>query len=353
MSLNSSDEFEFLLSLQSFTIHCVSNQSSSKIESYSSRLLSAVKNLSKFYIGHKIQLALALESASLRNQTKSKLNNQMNIISHLISLCRPDIDLNEQFICKQWTNIDLNQLIDSIEQRFQQQTSSTTIWLKLTNEQTLVSIDQSNYFDKISFEFVQHDTDIEQIFKWINQNQIHIHGKVNRTYTGLPLFWITPLQSSANQSKYGSIRLIFPFSLVYSNKKHHIFDLRTRRNGNHLWNNILISKRKQIAAYGFDFPEISADFLSPVDIAIDLTDGPLIVSNVQIVFVSHTQQCVPLSLTKLTSEHACYHTSQSAMNSFIKYLNTNTHLKLDQLKHLFDQDTFLKLSLINQLNTNS
>jgi hypothetical protein len=71
MSISSFEEIEFLSSLQSFTVHCVANQSSSKIKSYCNRLLSAVKNLPKIYIGHKIQIALALESASQRNEGES------------------------------------------------------------------------------------------------------------------------------------------------------------------------------------------------------------------------------------------------------------------------------------------
>ena len=342
--MSSKEEIEFLLSLQLFTIHCVSKQSSSKIESYCQRLVSSVENLDPIYIGHKIQLALSLESASLRNQSNSKLNNQMKLISHLIALCRPKIGSNEEVLCQQWANIDLNRTIDSIEQRFQEQSHSTTLWLQLTNEQSLISI-HSNSFNRISFEYVQHDTDIEQLFQWIHQNQIEINGRLNRSYTGVPLFWITPFQSSSNQSKYGSIRLVFPYSTVYSNDNdHHLFDLGTRKNPPHIWNNILITKRKQVAAYGFPIHEISPCFLSPVDIAIDLTDGPLLIRNVEIVFVNHTDECIRLLPSKLTREHSCYHTSQSAMKSFLQYLNNQTQLQLGQLEHLFNQHTFQQLT---------
>ncbi|CAF0885653.1 unnamed protein product [Rotaria sordida] len=95
MSINTLEEITFLSAPQKFTVHCVSNQCSSKIKLYCVDLLIAVENLPKSYIGHKIQLALALESASLRNETRLILNDYMNIISHLIYLSRPNLDLEE------------------------------------------------------------------------------------------------------------------------------------------------------------------------------------------------------------------------------------------------------------------
>lgn len=350
MSLNTIEEIEFLSSLQLFTIHCVANQSLSKIESYCSRLLLAVKNLPKIFIGHKIQLALSLESASHRNETRLILNKYMNIISHLIYLCQPNFILKEDKTCQQWTGIDLVLLLESCEKRFKQQSYLTTLWCQISNETSLVSMDM-NYFYDYSFEFVQHDTDIQLLFQWIRQNKIEIPGRFNRTYEGIPLFWCTPFSSfSSNsdlESKYGPIRLIFRFSYVYSIMTHQIFNLGTRKNGSDIWHNVLITKRKQVAGYGIDFPELSSISFSPVDIAIDLIDGPLILSDVRITFVNHTKRCIPLLPQKLTSEHSCYHTLNSAMHHFIHHLRENQQFTLDQLKHFFDEETFNKLKQIN------
>jgi hypothetical protein len=347
MSANTTEEMEFLLSLQRFTINCVANQSS-KIESYCHRLLSAVKNLPKIYIGHKIQIALSLESASQRNERRLILNKSMNIISHLIYLCRPNFSLNEEEISKQWTNIDLNQLLDLCENRFKKQSYSTTLWCQILNKKSLVSM-KRNYFQNCSFHFVQHDTDIQQLFQWINQNHMEIPGRFNRTYGGIPLFWCTPFDSSKLESKYGSIRFIFPFASVYSSGQHHLFDLGTRKNGSDIWKNILITQRQQIAGYGTDFIEVSSISLSPVDIAIDLTDGPLILSNVQIKFVNHLHQCIPLLPEKLTPQHSCYHTSNSARITFLRYLRQNGQYTLNQLKHLFDLQIFEELTQMNKI----
>ncbi|CAF4288747.1 unnamed protein product, partial [Rotaria sordida] len=88
-------------------------------------------------------------------------------------------------------------------------------------------------------------------------------------------------------SKYGSIRLIFPFSLIYSSTQHQLFNLGQRKNGSDIWQNILITTRKQIAGYGNDFFELSSIPSILLDIAIDLADGPLILSDVCITFVNH------------------------------------------------------------------
>ena len=345
MSLNTFEEIEFLSALQSFTIHCVSNQCSSKIESYCNRLLSAVKNLPKLYIGHKIQIALSLESASQRNKSRFILNDHMNIIAYLIYLSRPNLNLKEEEKCKEWTGIDLTALLNQCENYFKEQSYFSTLWIEIINETCLVSTN-IHYFNKNLFDFVQHDTDIQQLFQWIHQNQIEISGKFNRTYSGVPLFWCTPLESQL-ESKYGSIRLIFPFSLVYSSIQHHIFDLGTRKNNSDVWNNVLITTRKQIAGYGIDFNELSLFPSSPVDIAIDLTDAPLILSDVRITFVNHTIRCIPILPDKLTSQHSCYNTSYSAMFNFIRYLRQNGQFTLDQLKHLFDLQVFKTLEQIN------
>jgi hypothetical protein len=347
MSVNTLEEIEFLLSLQLFTVHCVANQPSSKTKSYCNRLLSAVKNLPKIYIGHKIGIALTLESASQRNETRLILNKYMNIISHLIYLARPNFYLKEDEICRQWTGIDLIELLNLCEKRFKEQTYSSTLWCQILNETSLVSIN-INYLQNYSFDFVQHDTDIQQLFQWINQNRIEIPGRFNRTYGGIPLFWCTPNSSSEFQSKYGSIRLIFRFSLVYSSTKHHLFDLGTRKNGSDIWHNILITTRKEIAGYGTNFVKLSSISLSPLDIAIDLTDGPLILSDVEIIFVNHTHRCIPLLPQKLTSKHSCYHTSNSAMQNFIYHLRENRQFTLDQFKNFFDWKVFEKLKEIDK-----
>lgn len=349
MSLNTFEEIEFLSSLQLFTIHCVSSQSSLKIQSYCSRLLTAVKNLPKIFLGHKIQIALSLDSASQRNETRLILNDSMNIISHLIYLCQPNLNLKEDKICQQWTGIDLISLLDLSEKRFKQQSYLTTLWCQISNNTSLVSMDRKYFYD-YSFEFVQHDTDIQLLFQWINQNKIEISGRFNRTYEGIPLFWCTPFSSTSTsdlESKYGSIRLIFPFSLVYSSIQHQIFNLGTRKNGSDIWHNVLITKRKQIAGYGTNFIELPSIPFSPVDIAIDLTDAPLILSNVRITFVNHTHRCIPLLPNKLKPEHSCYHTSNSAMYHFIHQLRKSQQFTLDQLKHLFDEEIFEKLKQIN------
>lgn len=211
-----------------------------------------------------------------------------------------------------------------------------------------MSID-TNYFQNCSFDFVQHDTDIEQLFQWINGNQIEIPGRLNRTYSGMPLFWCTLADFSQGESKYGPIRLIFPFSSVYSPTQHHLFDLGTRKNGSDVWKNILVTRRKQIAGYGNDFPEVKSISLSPVDIAIDLTDGPLILADTRITFVDHTQRCIDLLPDKLTSKHACYHTSNSAAIQFLRCLRRNQRSTLDQWKHLFDLQIFKELTQMNEI----
>ena len=341
------EEIEFLSSLQLFTVHCVSNQCSSKIKSYCNRLLSAVKNLREMYIGHKIQLALSLESASQRSETRLILNEHMNIISYLIYLARPNLNLKEDEKSKQWTGIDLISLLNLCETRFKEQSYSSTLWIELLNETSLVSTDV-NYFANNSFHFVQHDTDIEQLFQWINQNKIEIPGRFNRTYGGVPIFWCTP-SSSQSESKYGSIRLTFPFSLVYSTVQHHVFHLGTRKNAYDIWHNVLVTTRDQVAGYGFDFVELPFIPSSPVDIAIDLTDGPLILSDVRITFVNHIHRCIPILPEKLTPQHSCYNTSHSAMSNFICHLRQNGQFSLDQLKHLFDSQIFENLKQIETI----
>ncbi|CAF0883873.1 unnamed protein product [Rotaria sp. Silwood1] len=347
MSMNTLEEIKFLSALQKFTVHCVSNQCSPKIKSYCVDLLIAVKNLPKVYIGHKIQLALALETASLRNETRFILNDYMNIISHLIYLSRPNLILEEEKKCEKWTGIDLISLLNECENRFKKQSYSSTLWIEILNKTSMVSYDL-NYFKNISFDFVQHDTDIEQLFQWINQNKIKISGRFNRTYGGVPLFWCTP-SSSQLQSKYGSIRLIFPFSIVYSSTQHHFFDLGQRKHGSDRWHNILITTRKQIAGYGTDFIELSSIPSMPLDIAIDLTDGPLILSDVRITFVNHIDRCIPILPEKLTPQHSCYNTSHSAMENFLRHHRKSGHSTLDQLKHLFDSEIFDKLKQINNI----
>ncbi|CAF1059526.1 unnamed protein product [Rotaria sordida] len=347
MSINTLEEITFLSALQKFTVHCVSNQCSSKIKLYCVDLLIAVENLPKIYIGHKIQLALALESASLRNETRLVLNDYMNIISHLIYLSRPNLDLEEEKKREKWTGIDLISLLNQCENRFKNQSYSSTIWIEILNKTSMVSYNV-NYFKNISFDFVQHDTDIEQLFQWIDQNKIKISGRFNRTYGRIPLFWCTP-SSSKLHSKYGSIRLIFPFSLVYSSTQHHLFNLGQRKNGFDIWQNILITTRKQIAGYGNDFFELSSIPSIPLDIAIDLTDGPLILSDVRITFVNHIHRCIPILPDKLTPQHSCYNTSHSAMENFLRHLRKNEQSTLDQLKHLFDLQIFEKLKQINNI----
>jgi hypothetical protein len=123
--------------------------------------------------------------------------------------------------------------------------------------------------------------------------------------------------------------------------------LGTRKNNSDIWNNVLITTRKQIAGYGIDFNELSLIPSSPVDIAIDLTDGPLILSDVRITFINHTNRCIPILPDKLTSQHSCYNTSHSAMFNFIRYLRQNGQFTLDQLQHLFDLQVFKKLEQIN------
>ena len=179
MSVEKKEEIEFLVCLQ---------RSLSKIQHHCDRLLSAVQNLSKIYLGHKIQIALALESAADRNERRLTLNHSMKTISHLIFLARPDFCSNEEEISKQWTGIDLNQLLNSCENRFKRQSSSSILWCEILNRKSLVSID-ANYFQNCSFDFVQHDTDIEQLLQWINGNRIEIPGRLNRTYAGMPLFF--------------------------------------------------------------------------------------------------------------------------------------------------------------------
>ena len=345
MSFEKNEEIEYLVSLQRFTIHCVANQSSLKIQHHCHRLLSAVQNLPKIYLGHKIQLALALESASQRNETRLTLNPSMNIISHLIFLARPDFGSNEEDTSRQWTAIDLNQLLSLCEDRFRRQSSSSILWCEILNERSLVSIDM-NYFQHCSFDFVQHDTDIEQFFQWIHGNQIEIPGRFNRTYGGIPLFWCTPADFTGLESKYGSIRLIFPFSSIYSPAKHHLFDLGTRKNGSDIWKNILITRREQIVGYGIDFPEVPSISLSPVDIAVDLTDGPLIPTNVRIKFVNHTERCIDLLPSVLTPQHACFHTSNSAL---IQFLRQNERRPLEHWRHLFDEPIFKELIRVNEI----
>ncbi len=126
--------------------------------------MSAVKNLPKVYIDYKIQIALSLESASQRNETRLRLNEYMNIISHLIYLVRPNFNLEEEKIRQQWTGIDLVELLNLCEKRFKQQSYSTTLWCEILNKTSLVSID-INYFHNYSFNFVQHDTDIQLLFQ--------------------------------------------------------------------------------------------------------------------------------------------------------------------------------------------
>lgn len=348
MSFEKNEEIEFLVSLQRFTIHCVANQSPLKVQYHCRRLLSAVQNLPKIYLGHKIQIALALESASQRNETRLILNQSMKIISHLIFLARPDLNSNEENIAKQWTEIDLNQLLRRSENRFKKQSSSSILWCEILNERSLVSID-TNYFQKCSFDFVQHDTDIEQFFQWIHEDHIEIPGKFNRSYGGVPLFWCTPADFTGLESKYGSIRLIFPFDSVYSSTQHHLFDLGTRKNGIDIWKNILITKRRQIAGYGTNFPEVASISLSPVDIAIDLTDEPLIPTNIRIKFVNHTQRCIDLLPSALTPQHSCYHTANSARIQFLHHLRRNQQQTLDQFKDLFDPEIFEELTQIDEL----
>jgi hypothetical protein len=125
--------------------------------------------------------------------------------------------------------------------------------------------------------------------------------------------------------------------------------LGTRRNGFDIWHNILITKRKQIAGYGIDFVKLPSISLSPVDIAIDLTDDPLILSDVRITFVNHIHRCIPLLPDKLTPQHSCYHTSNSAMYKFLRDLRKNGQSTLDQLKHLFDLQVFEKLKQIDNI----
>ncbi|CAF4575152.1 unnamed protein product [Rotaria sp. Silwood2] len=307
MSTNTLEEIEFLLALQKFTVHCVSNQCSSKIKSYCIDLLIAVTHLPKVYIGHKIQLALALETASLRNETRLILNDYMNIISHLIYLVRSNLNSEEEKKCAKWTGIDLVSLLNQCENRFKKQSYSSTVWIEILNETSMVSYNMNN-FENISFDFVQHDTDIEQLFQWIDENKIKIPGRFNRTYGGIPLFWCTS-SSSQLHSKYGSIRLIFQFSIVYSSTQRHLFDLRKRKHGSDRWHNILITTREQIAGYGTDFIKLSSIPSMPLDIAIDLTDGPLILSDVRITFFNHTDRCIPILPEKLTPQHSCYNTS--------------------------------------------
>ncbi len=76
-----------------------------------------------------------------------------------------------------------------------EQCYSSTVWCQILNKTSLVNFDR-NYFENNSFNFVQHDTDIQQLFQWINQNRIEIPGRFNRMYGGIPLFWCTPSCSS-------------------------------------------------------------------------------------------------------------------------------------------------------------
>ena len=137
--------------------------------------------------------------------------------------------------------------------------------------------------------------------------------------------------------------------LYFSPTKHHLFDLGTRKNGSDIWKNILVTSRKQIAVYGNDFPEVKSISLSPVDIAIDLTDGPLIPVDVRITFVDHTQRCIDLLPDKLTSEHACSHASNSASIQFLRCFRRNQRATLDQWKHLFDLQIFKELTQMNEI----
>ncbi|CAF1045220.1 unnamed protein product [Rotaria sordida] len=97
--------------------------------------------------------------------------------------------------------------------------------------------------------------------------------------------------------------------------------------------NILITTTKQIAGYENDFFELSS---IPLDIAIDLTDGPLILSDVRITFVNHIHRCISILPDKLTPQHSCYNTSHSTMGNFLRHLRKNEQSTLDQLKNLFD-----------------
>jgi hypothetical protein len=125
--------------------------------------------------------------------------------------------------------------------------------------------------------------------------------------------------------------------------------LGARKNGSDIWHNILITTRTQIAGYGTNLIELPSISLSPVDIAIDFTDGPLILSDVHITFVNHTHRCIPLLPDKLTSQHSCYHTSNSAMYHFVRFLRKNGQFTLDQLSHFFDLEIFEKLKQINNM----
>lgn len=350
MSMHTLENIEFLSALQTFTVHCVSNQHSRKIKVYCEHLLTAVKNLPKLYIGHKIQVALALESAARRNETRLVLNEFMNIISHLIYLCRPNLDSEEEKKCKRWTGVDLISLLNECEIRFKKQSYSSTVWIEILNEKSIIS-NQIDDIKPIPFKTVQHDTDIEQLLKWIQQKKIEIPGRFNRTYGGIPLFWLTPSLSQV-ESKYGSIRLIFPFSCVYSPTQHHLFYLGKRKNAHETWHNVLITNRKRIAGYGNNFIRLSSMPPLPLDIAIDLTDGPLILSNVRIEFVSHIHQCIRILPEKLTASQSCYHTSHSSMNEFVRRLRHDGLLKLDQLQHLFNLEVFEKLKKIDSMMSN-
>ncbi|CAF0834241.1 unnamed protein product [Rotaria sordida] len=140
-----------------------------------------------------------------------------------------------------------------------------------------------------------------------------------------PYFGVQHLLENQH-SKYGSIRLIFPFSLIYSSTQHHLFNLGQRKNGSDIWQNILITTRKQIAGYENDFFELSS---IPLDIAIDLTDGPLILSNVRITFVNHIHRCISILPDKLTPQHSYYNTSHSAMENFLRHLRKSEQSTLD------------------------
>ncbi|CAF4300240.1 unnamed protein product, partial [Rotaria sordida] len=116
--------------------------------------------------------------------------------------------------------------------------------------------------------------------------------------------------------------------------------------GSDIWQNILITTRKQIAGYENDFFELLS---IPLDIAIDLTDGPLILSDVCITFVNHIHRCISILPDKLTPQHSCYNTSHSAIENFLRHLRKNEQSTLDQLKNLFDLQIFEKLKQMNNI----
>ncbi|CAF4263096.1 unnamed protein product, partial [Rotaria sordida] len=84
-------------------------------------------------------------------------------------------------------------------------------------------------------------------------------------------------------------------------------------------------------------------------IAIDLTDRPLILSDVRITFVNHIHRCISILPDKLTPQHSCYNTSHSTMENFLRHLRKNEQSTSDQLKHLFDLQIFEKLKQMNNI----